>query len=69
VPVGGGLLYVPAAWIKFADFGVEALMSIYFSMGVSLPPMIPKRPDILVDPAQAAPILVKATSSEPPAAK
>ncbi len=37
VPVGGGLLYVPADWLKPADIGVEGLMSVYVSMGVSLP--------------------------------
>lgn len=37
VPVGGGLLYVPADWIKPADIGVEGLMSVYVSMGVVLP--------------------------------
>lgn len=37
VPVGGGLVYVPAAWIKPAEIGVEGLMSVYVSMGVSPP--------------------------------
>ena len=37
VPVGGGLIYVPAAWVKPADIGVEGLMSVYVSMGVSPP--------------------------------
>jgi len=37
VPVGGGLLYVPADWIKPADIGVEGLMSVYVSMGVVSP--------------------------------
>src|SRR6266567_5205929 len=40
VPVGGCLVYVPAAWIKPAEFGVEALMSIYVSMGVTSPQMV-----------------------------
>ncbi len=35
VPVGGGLLYVPADWVSPADIGVEALTSIYVSMGVT----------------------------------
>lgn len=35
VPVGGGLLYVPQAWITPADVGMEALTSIYVSMGVT----------------------------------
>lgn len=40
VPVGGALLYVPRAWIKPADGGVEDLMSVYVSMGAT-PPVAP----------------------------
>jgi uncharacterized membrane protein len=35
VPVGGGLIYVPQAWVQPADVGIEALTSIYVSMGVT----------------------------------
>ncbi len=35
VPVGGGLLYVPVDWVRPADVGIEALTSIYVSMGVT----------------------------------
>ncbi len=35
VPVGGGLLYVPAAWVSKADVGIEGVTSIYVSMGVT----------------------------------
>ncbi|MBL8517560.1 MAG: DUF502 domain-containing protein [Betaproteobacteria bacterium] len=35
VPVGGGLLYVPAEWVKPADVGMEGVTSIYVSMGVT----------------------------------
>lgn len=35
VPVGGGLIYVPEAWVTPADIGIEALTSIYVSMGVT----------------------------------
>jgi uncharacterized membrane protein len=35
VPVGGGLLYVPSAWVKPADVGIEGLTSIYVSMGIT----------------------------------
>jgi len=35
VPVGGGLLYVPEEWVSSADIGVEALTSIYVSMGLT----------------------------------
>src|SRR3984893_10908122 len=37
VPVGGCLVYVPVEWVRPADFGVEGLMSIYVSMGVTTP--------------------------------
>jgi uncharacterized membrane protein len=50
VPVGGALVYVPAAWVKPADIGVETLMSIYVSMGVVSPQIVesaraPAEPD------------------------
>ena len=51
VPVGGGLIYVPASWIKPAEIGVEELMTIYVSMGVSGP----KKPPA-VAPASSAPL-------------
>ncbi|TAG49245.1 MAG: DUF502 domain-containing protein [Betaproteobacteria bacterium] len=35
VPVGGGLLYVPPDWVESADIGMEAVTSIYVSMGVT----------------------------------
>ena len=35
LPVGGGLLYVPQAWVEPAEVGMDALTSIYVSMGVT----------------------------------
>ena len=35
VPVGGGLLYVPPDWVEPAEMGMEAVTSIYVSMGVT----------------------------------
>jgi uncharacterized membrane protein len=35
VPVGGGLLYVPEDWVAPAAVGIEALTSIYVSMGIT----------------------------------
>lgn len=35
VPVGGGLLYLPQEWVLPADVGIEALTSIYVSMGLT----------------------------------
>jgi uncharacterized membrane protein len=37
VPVGGGLIFVPQEWVTPADVGIEALTSIYVSMGVTSP--------------------------------
>jgi uncharacterized membrane protein len=37
VPVGGALVYVPQAWIRPAEGGVDELMSVYVSMGVTPP--------------------------------
>lgn len=37
VPVGGALVYVPKSWIRPADGGVDGLMSVYLSMGVTPP--------------------------------
>jgi uncharacterized membrane protein len=44
VPVGGALIYVPAAWVKPANVGVETLMSIYVSMGVTSPQVVEGEP-------------------------
>jgi uncharacterized membrane protein len=35
VPIGGALVYVPEAWVIPAPIGMEALTSIYVSMGVT----------------------------------
>jgi uncharacterized membrane protein len=42
VPVGGGLLYVPESWVTRADVGIEAVTSIYVSMGLTSPQHLPK---------------------------
>jgi uncharacterized membrane protein len=42
VPVGGGLLYVPEHWVTPADVGIEAVTSIYVSMGLTSPQYLPK---------------------------
>lgn len=51
VPIGGGLLYVPAEWVEPAvGIGVEALTGIYVSMGVTSPQHIkaaPPRSDLM----------------------
>lgn len=44
VPVGGGLLYLPAEWVRPAEIGLEALTSLYVSMGVTSSEHLPRAP-------------------------
>ena len=37
MPVGGGLIFVPEHWVTPADVGIEAVTSIYVSMGLTSP--------------------------------
>ena len=46
VPFGGALIYVPSDWVKPADGGVERLMNVYVSMGVTPPISMPAKPTI-----------------------
>ena len=61
VPVGGALVYVPVKWVKPADIGIEGLMSLYVSMGVTarqpgIAPTVIKPPLVSSGPtAPAAP--------------
>lgn len=41
VPIGGGLIYVPESWVTAAEIGMDQLMSIYVSMGVTAPKGVP----------------------------
>jgi uncharacterized membrane protein len=42
VPIGGGLLFVPAESVQPTDLSVEGLMSIYVSMGITASQFISK---------------------------
>jgi len=42
VPFGGALIYVPAAWIESAEGGIDELMSVYVSMGITPPTTVSK---------------------------
>jgi uncharacterized membrane protein len=44
VPVGGGLLFLPEAWVRDADLSVEAVTSLYVSMGVTAGQYLPAAP-------------------------
>jgi uncharacterized membrane protein len=41
VPIGGALIYVPDEWVTPAQLGMEALTSIYISMGVTSSQYLP----------------------------
>lgn len=41
VPIGGGLLFVPEDWVTPAALSVEAVTSLYVSMGVTAPQHLP----------------------------
>ena len=41
VPIGGGLLFMPVEWVMPSDLGMEAVTSIYVSMGVTAPQFLP----------------------------
>ena len=43
VPMTGGLVFVPAEAVTVLDMSVDKLMSIYLSMGVTAPSMMPDR--------------------------
>ncbi len=44
LPIGGGLIYVPEHWVTPADVGIEAVTSIYVSMGLTSPQYLPQAP-------------------------
>lgn len=43
VPIGGGLLYLPQAWVSPADVSMEGVTSLYVSMGVTTPEVLGSR--------------------------
>ena len=50
VPFGGALIYVPAEWVKPAEGGVERLMNVYVSMGVTPPVGMPSVVEVSAKP-------------------
>jgi uncharacterized membrane protein len=52
IPIGGGLIFVPAEWVVPAGFGVEGFTSIYVTMGVTAPQFAPPQ-GAQVDPPHA----------------
>ena len=53
VPIGGGLLYVPQSWVVPAEIGMDALTSLYVSMGVTSAQHLPTAPRV---PSTAQPL-------------
>lgn len=43
VPIGGAILYVPTSWVKKVNFGIDGLINIYVSMGVTGPDYLQKQ--------------------------
>jgi uncharacterized membrane protein len=41
VPIGGGLLFMPVEWVESTEIGMEAVTSIYVSMGLTAPQFLP----------------------------
>jgi uncharacterized membrane protein len=41
VPIGGGLLFMPVEWIESTEISMEAVTSIYVSMGLTAPQFLP----------------------------
>ncbi|MDQ8700128.1 DUF502 domain-containing protein [Hyphomicrobium sp. LHD-15] len=44
VPFGGALIYVPAKWVEPAEGGIDELMSVYVSMGITPPTTAAAKP-------------------------
>jgi uncharacterized membrane protein len=61
VPFGGALIYVPSEWVKPAEGGVERLMNVYVSMGVTQPTSMPPQGE---KPALAKPKPAKNPTSQ-----
>jgi len=49
VPVGGGLIFVPEEWVTPAELSVEAITSLYVSMGVTAPQHLKTAPARVTD--------------------
>ena len=59
VPIGGGLLYLPAAWVRPAHVGIDRVIGTYVSMGMTPP---------VVDAAARNARLFRSRDTQPPQA-
>ena len=69
VPIGGGLIYVPTSWVRPAELGVEGLMSVYVSMGVSSPNRPRSTSELSFDRDPLIPAEPERTAADTPAAR
>jgi uncharacterized membrane protein len=42
IPIGGAIIFVPTGWVKKVNFGLEGLVNVYVSMGVTAPEYLHK---------------------------
>jgi uncharacterized membrane protein len=72
VPVGGALLFLPREWVTPAEVGIEALTSIYVSMGITASQHLPASGPPVVPDAPPAPapgsVPAQGPAAAPPAA-
>jgi len=40
VPIGGAILYMPVDWVELVDIGIDGLINVYVSMGVTGPDLL-----------------------------
>lgn len=45
LPFGGAIMCVPADWVRPMDCGIDGLLNIYMSMGVTMPQFLPADSD------------------------
>jgi uncharacterized membrane protein len=64
VPIGGALIYVPEEWVKPAEGGVERLMNVYVSMGVT--PPVSKPSGVMIEAGKSALAAPKKAPKPPP---
>lgn len=49
VPIGGAILYVPVDWVELVDMGIDGLVNVYVSMGVTGPDLLQKKDNSTAD--------------------
>ncbi|MGZ8417529.1 MAG: hypothetical protein ACXWVQ_11225 [Methyloceanibacter sp.] len=65
MPFGGALIYVPVDWVKPAEGGVERLLNVYVSMGVTPPVSVPAAGGPPIIEARVARAVAKPKGAKP----